>query len=97
MENKNWFIALDPDSIRKVAITCKCSTRTVHDTPDFMFDVSSAMLILECPVCHTSYGLLQGRVCRLDDNYRPVNKVNKFATGEIIDGSYVVPGNDTVN
>ena len=63
-------VLVDPDKLKKIAITCRCGVRTVHEIPGELL-IAGAHPIVDCPSCTQSYVIDGQRIVRLDDDMQP--------------------------
>ena len=63
-------ILIDVRTIKKIAVTCKCGERTVHEIPSILLE-SRQRVIARCPQCKQAYGVMDGRVIRLSPDLTP--------------------------
>lgn len=93
-------MAVDPDNLKKIAITCRCGLRTVHTVPGEAL-VGGGFPILECPRCDTSYVVTGSKIMRLDENMEPVKTIEKEIVPHIKEGELpdlpVQPASKAVN
>lgn len=63
-------ILLRPGNIKRIGITCKCGMRTQHVVPKILVD-GLAQVVIDCPGCQQSYGVMGEKIIRLDKDFMP--------------------------
>ena len=93
-------VMVSVQSIKKIAITCRCGVRTVHEIPGELLK-TEMIPILSCPACHTCYAVKEGKIARLDDDLEPEKFIEKEMVPHLADGELpnlpVQPASKAVN
>jgi hypothetical protein len=106
MEELSFLILISPDEVRKIAVNCRCGTRTVFEVPSAFTTRKlevKMVLILSCPKCKQKYGLYKRVIHALDENMVPMGRMaeaQKPTTDdelEMFDGKPIIPGNKEIN
>lgn len=72
-------VICNPARLKRIAINCRCNTRTVHEIPGEALD-GAGVCVVECPTCHQEYALAPTGTLR---------RVNKTPEGGYVPGAIV--------